>query len=200
MNRTANGRRVAIILLLAVCLIAGGLIAFELRQPDLFVRSLALPLAVVPGQETPAASPSNPTATGPGEADLAIVAARPLFSATRRPPPPDETASVANTPADLSKLQLVGIVGPENAYVAIIEYSQPRGKSVHVRAGDRVEGWLVEAIETRQVIFQQGDASYTMILAKRKRATRQRQRAKPRTPQPAVPAAPGQRAPADEDE
>lgn len=176
MNRTPPGRRLAIIILLAANLGAGALVAFELRQPDIFVRTLALPSPEAPGQDTPVASPKNPASLLSGEADLAVVVARPLFSPTRRPPAPDETASAATGPADLSGLQLVGVVGSENSYVAIIEYSRPRRKTVHVRAGDRVEGWLVEAVESRQVIFQQGEASYTMILAKRKRVPQPKQR------------------------
>ena len=182
MNRTPPSRRLAIIVLLAANLAGGALVALELRQPEIFVRNLALPSPEAPGQDTPVASPRNPASMLPGEADLAVVVARPLFSPTRRPPVPDEAAATVKGSADLSGLQLVGVVGSENAYVAIIEYRQPRGKTVHVRAGDRVEGWLVETVESRQVIFQQGDASHTMTLAKRKRVPQPKQRTVPAAP------------------
>ncbi len=199
MSRTPPGRRLAIIVLLAANLAVGALVALELRQPDIFVRTLALPSPEAPGQDTPVVSPGNPASILPGEADLAVVVARPLFSPTRRPPPPDETASAATGPADLSGLRLVGVVGSENAYVAIIEYSRPRGKTVHLRAGDKLEGWLVEKIETEQVILHQGDARHGMALSVRKRKRQPTRRTKPGTPQRTVPATPGQPAPDNDD-
>ncbi len=172
MSRTSPNRRLAITLLLLGNLAVGALIGLEVYRPDLFVKRMATHTAAAPGPETPAASNPAIGSKQPAPEDIAVVVERPLFSPTRRPPEVETKAAVANGPADLSGLLLVGVFGSENEYSAIITTIRPRAETIYVRAGDKVEGWIVESIEADKVIFVQGELRHEMELTVRQQKTR----------------------------
>ncbi|WP_026873688.1 hypothetical protein [Inquilinus limosus] len=123
----------------------------------------------------PAATPVEPARLAPLEA-LTETTARPLFAATRRPPPPEPVAEPAPTPmieavpepapppVERTEFVLVGIVQrPEGPFVLL----KPRagGPVVTARQGDDAGGWHVETISPTAVRLTSpaGDAKHVLF-------------------------------------
>jgi hypothetical protein len=102
-------------------------------------------------EEAPRASASIalPAGAGPLE-QYRETAARPLFSATRRPPAAVETAP-APAPKPVS-LRLDGLVVTRDRKEAMITESG-QGKRLRLREGDSVAGWTVRRIERDKVLL-----------------------------------------------
>ena len=88
---------------------------------------------------------------------------RPLFQLTRRPPPPPPPPSEAvQAPVDnLSTAQLSGIVAAEGGASIIITMA---GKARRVRLHESVDGWTLQSIQGRSVIFAGGGQTRTLQL------------------------------------
>ncbi|WP_246161155.1 hypothetical protein [Bradyrhizobium sacchari] len=97
---------------------------------------------------------------------------RPIFSASRRPPPrPVAGASVeevqdAPPPKPVEApppLLLVGAVVGERDGIAIL-VSRIDQKVVRLRQGETLGGWSLTAVQPREVTFKQGDRSEVLAL------------------------------------
>ena len=88
---------------------------------------------------------------------------RPLFQLTRRPPPPPPPPSEAvQAPVDnLSTAQLSGIVAAEGVASIILTMA---GKARRVRLNESVDGWTLQSIQGRSVIFAGGGQTRTLQL------------------------------------
>ena len=88
---------------------------------------------------------------------------RPLFQLTRRPPPPPPPPSaVVEAPVDnLSTAQLSGVVAGNGSASIIITMA---GKARRVRLNESVDGWTLQSIEGRSVIFAGGGQTRTLQL------------------------------------
>ena len=186
MKRRPSRARAAILPLLAIILLLGALLALELRDPDLFVRGLAVSGGAAPATEPVPTDPAGARSIHkmPGEASFAAISLRPLFSPTRRPPEQATTAAEAPTSNKAPSFDLTGIVSSGEGDVAIFEPARKasrRGPGVVVRVGDTIEGWAVEAIEfeaRRVVLTKDGER-----LEMEQKADETR---RPRTPPPGL--------------
>lgn len=97
---------------------------------------------------------------------------RPIFSATRRPPPRAVAAAPAERPQapPLPKpvegpppLMLVGAVVGEGDAIAIL-INRTDQKIVRLRQGESLNGWSLAAVQPREVTLKQGDRSEVLAL------------------------------------
>lgn len=106
----------------------------------------------------PALPDRKPVETG----RLMAMLERPLFSSTRRPPPP--AASEAPVPADnLSTARLLGIFESAQTSGAILQVA---GKNRRVRLNESVDGWVLQSVQKRAVTFASGDQTRTLSLVR----------------------------------
>ncbi|MEL6795140.1 MAG: hypothetical protein AAFP78_16905, partial [Pseudomonadota bacterium] len=87
-----------------------------------------------------AASPVALTLAQPARTDFAEVAARPLFSAVRRPPPPEAPGAPLADPNPhllFGRYEIAGVVMLGEAAMAMLR--DETGRLIRVRAGDTVE-------------------------------------------------------------
>jgi general secretion pathway protein N len=134
--------RLAIYLLLAGCLIFGGVIVVDLEaatDDEVAVSSSTAPAsAAVAGRRQPSTHVDEL---------LATVLSRPLFSSTRRPP--QSAASDGPSSADLGDTRLTGIVTEPGRHLAIFAVSG--AKPLRLTEGEAVSGWRIESITPREV-------------------------------------------------
>jgi general secretion pathway protein N len=150
------------------------------------------PLAM-PGREAVKLLPSgNPLWSIP----LSVLTAtreRPIFSASRRPPPravagpriEPENAPVAQKPAEAEHppLALIGaVVGDSDAIAVFIDRSNQG--IVRLRAGETHAGWLLSSVLRREVTFKKADLTEVLVL--------QRPDTSPAVPSAATPGLPAQ--------
>ena len=112
---------------------------------------------------------SAAAADAPSLDSLGATRARPLFSASRRPPAPALVPvpvlprAVAPPPLPPPNVQLSGVILGADKQVALLKrLGSPTALSVAV--GGLVEGWTVTAIGARAVVLQRNDRSVTVAL------------------------------------
>lgn len=104
--------------------------------------------------------PSLPARKQVETARLMAMLERPLFSSTRRPPPP--TAPEAAIPVDnLSSARLLGVFEGAQTSGAILQVA---GKSRRVRLNESVDGWVLQSVQGRAVTFASGGQTRTLPL------------------------------------
>ena len=135
--------RLALIVLLAGCVLFAAITAAEV------IATPAAPTEIA-ADRSQARSPPPSVARAergpPSEAIVAEILARPLFSATRRPPAKSEGATVDSGLADT---RLAGIVTTPGRRFAIFA---PNGaKPLIVNEGDTISGWHIDRITPREV-------------------------------------------------
>jgi general secretion pathway protein N len=103
---------------------------------------------------------------------LTVTQDRPIFSASRRPPPravaaaPVEEANVPAPPPPVEApppLSLVGAVVGEGDAIAILVNRNDQ-KVVRLRQGESLGGWSVISVQPREVTLKQGDRSEVLAL------------------------------------
>ncbi|MET4801614.1 hypothetical protein [Bradyrhizobium sp. LB11.1] len=102
---------------------------------------------------------------------LTVTQERPIFSATRRPPP----RAVAAAPAEEAQapppkpveapppLMLVGAVVGESDAIAIL-VNRTNQKILRLRQGESLDGWSLTSVQPREVTLRQGDRSEVLVL------------------------------------
>ena len=135
--------------------LAGG-VALELLLPLAPQVTAARPAAPLP-EFAPEPGAFEP----PPRHVFAEIAARPLFSASRRPFVESESAGEA-APGEGAPLELVGTLLTEKGAVALL---QPQGQNARwLHAGDTIAGWQVETIERDQVSLHLDGEAKTLQL------------------------------------
>lgn len=155
----------------------------------------ALP-ATAPSEKLAAASiPALPRFPAIGNVkEYAAIAARPLFSATRRPPetpPPGTTGAKVENP---DGILLIGVVLSPSSKLAVIR--TPQDPAAHeVSVGEKILDWQVEKILPDRIVLRAGDRRVEIELLDqetiRKRypkLKRRKGRAKPAKPARKTPA------------
>jgi general secretion pathway protein N len=134
--------RLAVYLLIAGCLLFASLIVVGLNGG--VAADAALTEIPVRADAAPAAMQPVPRV----ELDdlLRVTLARPLFSATRRPP---QTAGNATADPGLTDTRLTGIVTEPDRRLAI--FAITGGKPVVLTEGETVSGWRIDSISPREV-------------------------------------------------
>jgi hypothetical protein len=141
---------------LLVCMGLAGLIVFELSAPLAPQVTAAPPAAPLP-EFAPPPEPFDP----PPRQLFAEIAARPLFSVSRRPFVPESEPD--EKPQDESvSIELVGTLLTEQGRAALL---QPQGQNAQwVLAGEQVAGWQVVTIERNQVSLRLDEEAKTLEL------------------------------------
>jgi len=164
------GRPAAVILALAGAVLAGSLAVAA--APDLGAdpglrpvpRPPALDLDAPPTEPktTPVLHSGNPLWAVP-LSSLTVTRERPLFSASRRAPaPPVVVAPVVQAPPpppppaprqpERPRLSLVGTVGGEDGIAVFVD--QATQAIVRLRTGEGHDGWVLRAVDGREVTLQ----------------------------------------------
>lgn len=87
---------------------------------------------------------------------------RPLFSPTRRPPPPAPAQNTAPEADPLADIQLQGLyTGPGGGGL----FAKVAGKNLRVPVGGKLGGWDVKSINDREVTLARGAQTHTLRLA-----------------------------------
>ena len=96
---------------------------------------------------------SEPRFVMPPLRDFGEVLARPVFSETRRPAPPEAVAA----PASSAPFALVGVVVSPGERHVLLEHGQPP-RIDRVAEGQELDGWTLEAVELDRVVLRRGDS------------------------------------------
>lgn len=161
---------------------------------DAKAQALTAPQVVDQLQDMPAPKPKNATAgraapSGTSTAEnvptanplwtipltnLTITRERPLFSPSRRPPPPVMVAKASPPPppppkpAEPEKPQilLVGtILGGEGERIGL--FVSPGKNPLRLKLGEDDKGWVLRAVQPRQVVLEKGKQSAVLELPRR---------------------------------
>jgi general secretion pathway protein N len=147
-----------------------GIAALEMEPGSVKAPPPAMPQAATPGGSAQdAAAIGNPLSAIPLRA-LAATRERPLFSVTRRPPPPVATPEPAPEPAPATPSEaapppflLVGtVIGPRSQIAVLLD--RATNGMVRLRVGDSLSGWRVQKIERRFVIVGGGGGTTKLDL------------------------------------
>ena len=98
--------------------------------------------------------------------DLRQTRERPLFSATRRPPPKVDLAQAMTSappppPIMPPAVTLIGVVLGTGEHAVIVQ-EKAAGKPIRVAVGQDIEGWRVDSIKPRSFILKNGDRAVTL--------------------------------------
>jgi general secretion pathway protein N len=106
------------------------------------------------------------------------ISARPLFVASRRPeaPLPLEPSPPEKPPAGAEKtFALLGVMVTPNLTTVLLRPEEPNAKTVRIKPGETVGGWLLETAFPNRVVLRQGQTVQELTLVRPKKL------AKPRT-------------------
>ena len=141
---------------LLVCTGLAGIIVLELSSP-FAPQVTAAPPAAPLLELAPPLDPFDP----PPRHLFAEIAARPLFSATRRPFVPERGAAANPQDANIA-IELVGTLLTEQGRAALL---QPQGDNARwVLPGEQIAGWQVVTIERDQVRLRLDEEAKTLEL------------------------------------
>jgi general secretion pathway protein N len=94
---------------------------------------------------------------------------RPIFSPSRRPPPPILNVStqrprpVSSGTPNRPSLSLVGIIAGESDSIAIFLDEQTK-TVIRLRAGESHSGWALQLVQAKQAVLSRGHQSTTLTL------------------------------------
>jgi len=150
-----------------VCVIAGSLSrvwaetadGLEPAAPMQAAPGDSPPIVPAPTVQVPAGKSANPLWDVPISA-LSATRDRPIFSASRRPPPVAAPAMVMRAPPppapkepERPNLQLVGtVIGDEESFGIFVDPSSQT--PLRLRVGAAHEGWVLQSVQPRQVMLQ----------------------------------------------
>lgn len=106
------------------------------------------------GSVPPAAGPAPDAPMAP-LASYRELAARPLFTDTRRPPPRPEAAPAAAQPDPARNWKLTGVVVAGDASHAFVQNLRDR-RVERIEVGMPLDGWRLAAIEPDHALFESG--------------------------------------------
>jgi general secretion pathway protein N len=135
------------------------------------VKAVDEPEAPPARNSDPLASRGNPLWAIPVRA-LAATRDRPLFSASRRPPPPlipeapdpaphPMPVAIKATEPERPPLVLVGTIVSADARIAVL-LNQTTKLVVQVREGDAESGWRVKAVSPRSTVMEKGEKTVAL--------------------------------------
>src|SRR6266850_3108928 len=145
--------RLAIYLLLAGCLVFGGIVFIELEPADTDEPARS-ELSRRPNM-APAARRQQSAHL---EELLATVLGRPLFSSSRRPQ--QTAANDSGDTSDLADTRLTGIITEPGRSIAI--FAVNGAKPLKLTEGEAVSGWRIESITPREVALSSPGGAKTL--------------------------------------
>lgn len=154
-------RRRSALLPFVLCLALGYLIYFEIGLAPTLPRADP---ADPPSPERVAALPDRPVFAMLPIESFSEIAARPLFSESRRPPSPAAEPELEPEPGQAAApvvrrglFVLVGVVITSRTRLAIVRQRNAR-EAVRLVEGQQIEGWTVDSIQPNLVRLRQGAA------------------------------------------
>ena len=156
---TSYAYRLRVLLLVALALLLVSALVEVVTSPLAREPVDRGPLPVETGEanDSTLTEPIVPSFDSPMPEALARLHSRPLFRATRRPPNPaliehepdsDTPSSITVPPTPLpAGIRLVGVVINGHQAVALVEHPSEL-RTLTVRVGDRIEAWIVTAIDS----------------------------------------------------
>lgn len=140
----------------ALCLFLGGVAVAPWTADPL----------VNPGRQPPAPAPGDDSQPGYAPAfeavapeALAVIVERPIFTATRRPPPavlPAAAAPAAETPDKsliLGRYKLTGVVVTPTLRLVFVTKPGSR-KTIAVARGKKLDGWVISEVEQHLIVLE----------------------------------------------
>ena len=165
-------RRRPSLLLIALCLALGYHVSRVLEAGPIAIDAGAAP----PPPAPLVAAPPETIAELPRIDEFAETVARPLFMATRRPPEPEEEVVAPETGVQHNLFNLLGVVISADERVALVTRRRG-GDFLRLVVGQRIDGWLVVAIEPDSVTLSSGDETEVLKLTDASRPKRRKRRA-----------------------
>jgi general secretion pathway protein N len=167
------------LLLLAACAAAGARLYDEWQQaPDAPAGASS---AAADGSGAAAATGTDAALALPPPTEFAVIADRPLFAQSRRPPPPAQAAEPAPPPAEAAPapapevveapppeppptidFTLLGIVTADGDRHAVVRQSD--GAVVEIPEGGDISGWFAVLIDPERAVFRQGSTEEELVL------------------------------------
>ena len=152
------------ILLLLLCIALGLAIYLELTASSDQATARPPPRAA-PAPEIRAESQPSAAFVMPSIEEFAVISARPLFYASRRPPDPAEVQEQVLPPVAPQSVgfTLVGVVIFDGERMAILR--RPRSKEpLRVFEGQTIDQWLIKTIFPTRVVLRQGETEEEITL------------------------------------
>lgn len=110
----------------------------------------------------------SPAMAARDDADVArfmVILDRPIFSTTRRPPPPKALAATRADPLDA--IRLYGLFSGSGGGGVIV---QVEGKTRRVKVSEAIGDWSLKEIRAREVVFARGGETRVVPLVQAKQA------------------------------
>ena len=148
-----------------ILLLSGAVLAAIAVAPWL----VADPIAYLPRNgappSVPAIVPAVPALDQPPIERYAAIVGRPLFTATRRPPPPAATA-VPEDSLILGRYALTGVVVTPTMRVVFVT-ERGSGKTLTVARGETLGNWVLVAVERDRIILESGDQRREILVGEK---------------------------------
>ena len=154
------GRRTGVLTWTLAALCAGLLATIGLELASGIDNAPATGVSVTASTQAMPA-PSQVAINFPPLPEFAEVIERPLFDASRRPPPKPEPEQA--TPVQFDQLELEGIVKSADSNLAII-YDKRQRQTLRLQQGAKLGPWVLAEIRDDGIIFEKGTATHEMLL------------------------------------
>ena len=104
--------------------------------------------------------------------DYQEITERPLFYATRRPPPPEPEVSTPSVeppePTPDAPLTLIGVMVVSDNKIALVK-NDDTSKVVRLKLGDKIESWQLQTINSDSVVLNKNEETKELLLLRNKR-------------------------------
>ncbi len=167
-----SARAVGLVFWVSVAGLAAAALFWQLRHPP---QAPAVNTASQKPPDLPVVTPVAPFRL-PVASTYNEISSRPLFVANRRPepPPPEEPAPEKPPAGPEKKFLLLGVMISPNLTTALLRPEEPNAKTVRIKPGETVDGWLLEKVLPNQVVIRQGQVSRELNLVRQKRPPKAR--------------------------
>ncbi len=168
-----SARIVGLLLWLAVAGAAAAALVWQVGHPP---RPPVVTGGAAKMPELPALAPLEPFHL-PAPGAYSEIAARPLFVAARRPeaPIPAEPPPPEKPPAGSEKtFVLLGVMVTPTLTTVLLRPEEPNAKTVRIKPGETVGGWLLETVLPNRVVLRQGQTVQELTLVRPKKPVKPR--------------------------
>jgi hypothetical protein len=141
--------------LLILSAVLAGVLALEVMAGPFFVPEAP---AVSPGAKNSVDFPRESPAEKPAISAFAEVVERPLFTPSRRPPPPKTDSTIAASPEKPETFDLIGVIISADRRMALLR-TVASSEVMQAVEGQSIGGWEVHAIKPTQVVLRRGNDS-----------------------------------------
>src|SRR5579883_792318 len=155
----APRRSGAILLMIVLCLALASIAYRELMAPADEVQTVSR-FSAPASQRAALPKPDDAAFALPPIETYAEVTERPLFSPTRRPPPPE---AIPENIGNAGNFVLLGIVISDGSQTALIQHGRPPTLA-RLAEGQALEGWTVQSISANSVTLQNAGTQHTLKL------------------------------------